>query len=214
MHRMLLAAVLAVGSLAATAAQAITFDFTTIPRGTPAASAFVMTVDGLRVIVTAGSYKPGEAATSHNGELVNFSGRNYGIGENGLGVDARGIDGSGTWKDVILFSFSSKVVFTGIRFSYFDHNGVLSNFEFFSELGDSGSLFGGGATGIPASGVVLFALGLFGDQFGIGAPGERDQFKIHSISVDPATVPLPAALPLLGGALLAAGAVRRRRRAA
>ena len=207
----LLAAVAAVAALAGSAAQAITYNFESIPRGTAAVANYAMTVDGLTLNVRAGTFASGGNATTGNGELIEFSGRNYGIGERGLGLDRRGIDGRGTQKDVMVFDFGARILLESITFGYYDHNGVISNFLLFG-LNGSNLVGQGGATAIPGGGVFAFLPAVFGQSFGIGAPGELDRFKIKAITVSTvAPVPLPAALPLFGVALLAIGAIRRRR---
>ena len=170
-----------------------------------------MTVDGLTLDIRAGSFVSGGNATTGNGELIEFSGVNYGIGEDGLGLDRRGIDGRGTYKDVMVFDFGADILLESITFGYYEHGGAISNFLLFA-LNGSDLVAEGGATAIPGGGVFAFLPGLFGHSFGIGAPGSLDQFKIKSITVSTVSpVPLPAALPLFGAALLAVGALRRRR---
>lgn len=214
MRTNLFAAIAAVVVLAGSTAQAITFNFESIPHNTPSVANYAMTVDGLTLNVRAGSFVTGGNATTGNGDLIEFSGPNYGIGEDGLGLDRRGIDGRGIRKDVMVFDFGADILLESITFGYYDHSGAISNFLLFA-LNGSDLVGQGGATAIPGGGVFAFLPALFGHSFGIGAPGEWDQFKIKAITVSTvAAVPLPAALPLFGVALLAVGAARRRRKAA
>ncbi len=205
---------MAVLALTSSAANAITFDFTAIDPTTPSASSYVMSSGGIDLTISAGSFQAGGNLVTGGGEKITFNGSAAGIGENGIGVDNRSVDGGGLWKDALIFSFSKNVVLESIEFSFFRHSGGLSNFQLFTaQGGDIAAL--GGAIGIPGDGNYSFIGGLLGQIFGIGAPGEWDRFKIQSLTVGEASpVPLPAALPLLGGALLVIGALKRRRKAA
>ena len=197
--------------LASSAANAITFNFESIDPNTPSAATYLMSVDGLDLTISAGSFQAGGNVVTGGGEKITFNGTSAGIGENGIGVDNRSVDGSGLWKDVLIFGFSRNVVLESIEFSFFRHRGGLSNFQLFSGS-DLAAL--GSAIGIPAGGSYSFVGGLLGQFFGIGAPGGGDRFKIRSMTVSEVSpVPLPAALPLLGGALLVLGAAKRRRKA-
>ena len=205
------AAVVAGMGFASGAANAITFNFEAIDRNTPSAATFNMSVDGLDLTISAASFRAGGNVVAGGGEKITFNGSSAGIGENGIGRDKRSVDGSGRWKDVLIFGFSRNVVLESIEFSFFRHGGGLSNFQLFSGS-DLAAL--GSAIGIPAGGSYGFAGGLLGQFFGIGAPAGGDRFKIRSMTVSEVSpVPLPAALPLLGGALLVLGAAKRRRKA-
>ncbi len=206
----------AVAALAftASAASAITFNFEAIDPNTPSASTYHMSVDGLDLTITAGSFQAGGNVVTGGGEKITFNGANLGLGENGIGVDNRSVDGSGLWKDALIFSFSKNVILESIEFGLFRHGHGLSNFQLFTLQGSDLAALGG-AFGIPSDGNYGFVGGLIGQIFGVGAPGEWDRFKIQSLTVsEPSPVPLPAALPLLGGALLVIGAAKRRRKAA
>lgn len=196
-------------ALASSAAQAITFNFESIDPNTPSASTYQMSAGGVDLTIRAGSFQAGGNVVTGGGEKITFNGFNMGLGENGIGVDNRSVDGSGLWKDALIFGFSKDVLLESIEFSFFRHGYGLSNFQLFSGV-DLAAF--GGAVGIPADGTYSFFGGLLGQLFGIGAPGDWDRFKIRSLTVsEPSPVPLPAALPLFGAALLGIAALKRRR---
>jgi len=79
------------------------------------------------------------------------------------------------------------------------------NYEFFNEPGTPLELFDPNTPGVYT--VSLFA-------FGTDVDGNAVELASSSIDINVAPVPVPAALPLLGTALLGLGMVARRRRTA
>ena len=167
------------------------------------ASSYSYEQDGIGLSVTAGSFV-GDTITEDA-----YVGQ-YG---NGLGVtnyygDEHFVDGSYE-NDILLFEFDREVQLEAIAFTYNDGN---DDFNFFWEVGSSLTELGEYA--IPGYDwfSVIYAYGISGTTFGIGADHYSDEFKVYGIRVsDISQVPLPLSGLLLLGALGAVGLRRRQR---
>lgn len=203
-------ALIAFGALAAAPASAATFNFTGDFFGSiaPDSPSKTFTVDGITVTVTAGTF-----SNASNPSNINFANRLVDLDFfSGLGADGRfdgdNIDGR-LGNDVLVFSFSRKIIFENIRFRNRDGN---DDFAFGAV---TGSLFDRIVDFEDVQNTVLVSAFATMDQamgrtFGIGAIQSNDNFTIRSIEV--AAVPIPAALPLFLSGLLGMGWLARRRR--
>lgn len=163
-----------------------------------------------------------------NGDDTAVLNTTQGGGDQGIGVlDAADnnddVDGFGD-NDIVLFNFSRSVSLLSIRFDNVQDpllgigNGADDFLGFASDaVLNPGDPFQAILTDIPNiigdDGLfTLSAPGVAGSFFGIGALENNDSWRIRSITVDVAPIPLPAAFPLLlaglGGLVLAG---RRRR---
>lgn len=138
----------------------------------------------------------------------------YQSNSNGLGMYSPGngknreIDGKNT-NEAVKFLFDTAVQLISITFGKVDGN---DDFDFYFDDG-SGLSEQQDDIDIPNSGKYIFAELWAGTLFGIGADGRYDNFTIKKIEVAEVTaIPLPAALPLFGAALLGIGYLVRRRR--
>ncbi|MEH6546181.1 MAG: VPLPA-CTERM sorting domain-containing protein, partial [Sneathiella sp.] len=133
---------------------------------------------------------------------------------NGLGMYSHGngknkeIDGKNA-NEAVQFLFDTAVQLVSITFGKVDGN---DDFDFYFDDG-SGLTEQQDDIDIPNGGKFSFADLWIGTLFGIGADGQHDNFTIKKIEVAAVTaVPLPAAFPLFGAALLGIGYMARRRR--
>ncbi|MEJ6393165.1 hypothetical protein V8J82_07865 [Gymnodinialimonas sp. 2305UL16-5] len=177
------------------------------------------------------SFAPAGPARTYrlNGDTSAVVNTQQGSGDQGLGVLDEDdfnddVDGFGD-NDILLFSFSRSVNLLSITFDNVNDalfgNGP-DDFLGFASAGpiDPSDTFTSIIRDIPNvagdDGVFTIAApGVAGSFFGIGAIGNNDSWRIRSLTVDIAPVPLPAALPMLAfgiGGLMMVG--RRRRRAA
>jgi len=128
--------------------------------------------------------------------------------------DAHYIDGRG-YNDVVYFDFGTQEVqLKSVTFKYFDGG---DRFALFADNDNDGSLelISGNLNANPSDTYTFLTPYLFSvTEFGIGALGDYDDFKIASMTVEAiSAVPLPAALPLYaaGVALLSFVGYRRKK---
>lgn len=136
---------------------------------------------------------------------------------NGLGVcsdvdegycdENHEVDGLET-DEMVRFTFDQTIKLLSVAFSYVDSNDDFA-FKFFDPAGQYYN-----ALDINNSGSYTFSQTWTGTQFGIGAQGWNDNFKIKSLTFDyVAPIPLPAGGILLLTALGGLGVAARRRKA-
>lgn len=200
----------------ATTAQAVTFSFAAL--GGPDVSSLEVTSDGITVTITAGVFGNINVEPS----IINYSNRlvdplNQGLGVHGGNDSSSRIDGEGG-NDVLVFTFSQEVRIDQIMFGHNDGNddftfGLVDGTVFDRLVPETGEPQGPDAldtvalASVLAGGIVPSSL-----AFGIGAIQNNDNFSIVGLSVTAIpSVPLPASLPLLLGAL-GVGAMASRRR--
>ena len=150
----------------------------------------------------------GSTATTNPNDWL-YQSNNYGLGmySSGNGKNKE-IDGKNA-NEAVQFLFDSAVQLVSITFGKVDGN---DDFDFYFDDG-SGLTEQKDDIDIPNSGNFAFADLWLGSLFGIGADGKYDNFTIKKIEVAAVTaIPLPAALPLFGAALLGIGFLVRRRR--
>lgn len=153
--------------------------------------------------------------TVHDGHIGRYSG---GVGALNSETDSsHTVDGYG-WDDFIEITFDKVVTITGISFGFYDKHDY---FRILTDTTGDGAIGVGDAYGDairirynnPYSGFA----GLATDIFAVGAFGDRDSWKLKSVTVDytpkPPVVPLPAAAPLLVGAFALLAGLRRRKTA-
>lgn len=135
----------------------------------------------------------------------------------GLGVvnskhdNSHQVDGYGL-NDILLLQFTEDVRIVSAMFTHVSAN---DGFEFWFDDEGNGSLDGDYVSthDIPDSLTFAFLGDFVGDLFGFGAVYYKHDFKLKSVTVESvAQVPVPAALPLFGSALLIAGWFGHRRR--
>lgn len=237
MKKLLVAA--AIVTLSFTAAQAGTtlteFDFTDGNRGGTWSGNQVGSLDysegGIDLTVSSGRWDPdywGNDVVSKSGSINQYNNGGLGIRNGSWNSESHYID-SDDVKDVAIFEFETDVTLVSVSFSHFDTEyNDYDDFAFFFDKGADGTLevtFQGSdliKDNIDDFGGVtyLFASLLQGDftgnLFGIGALTYYDDFKIASMVVSTSTVPVPAALPLMGSGLALLGFMgwRRKRQAA
>lgn len=203
---------------AAGAASATTFDLTTV-GGTY--SAYTFTQDGIDMTVSAATF---DGSGFVDNADVWFGGAvGAGIVNTGETADFVTIDGIGL-KDVMVLTFSEKVVLESLSFTYWTGNGdstdeftlfVDSSYDASAGLTLINSYTLPGAADLYTYAFVpdwTGALGTQGSAFGVGALGDWDDFKMTAVEVS--AVPIPATLPLMAASLLGFAAFRRRARSA
>ncbi len=204
-----IAAALLCGAAGIAQAAPVTFDFTG-GRGTQTASlSFAqggLTVDVLPLVYDDGYHLSGQHRT-----LGHWS---TGLGVRDHGDGDHKVDGSGD-NNAVALRFGREVTLLGATFSYADANDHVEVFLLDGRAGPNvrrGLGFSG--TGSSASNVALvdFSSDMLTSRiFALGATDADDEWKLASITVDVAAVPVPAAGLLLLGAMGAMGAMRRRR---
>lgn len=150
---------------------------------------------------------------SDNSSLITLAGigeddRRFGV-ENSAGLGVVGtnnednnseIDGQGR-NDIVIFTFSEAVLFTGIEFGSIDDRddfdfGLVDGDTFVRSLIDTRI----------SSELFTFSSALFGTTFAVGAVDNNDSFTITGINV----VSEPSLLLLLSGLLVGFGVVRKK----
>jgi hypothetical protein len=207
------AAVAGVLAFSATSAQAVTYDFTGMSSGQQNTYTYG------DLTVGAGHYHTSGGAVHSNitGDSVDdqvtraYWGHGIDSDISGGGQDSDNqVDGSGD-NDVLVFKFGTAVTLVSVRFSYF---GSDDEFSYFFDGDGNGNLDGDIlADSLNPNGAgsnYTFGGTYFGTLFGIGAVDSNDEFRVRSITVS--AVPVPAALPLFGAALLGMGFLARRRK--
>lgn len=219
---MLLGALIFVGLATAAAAKTVTFDFAAT-NSLGWAESLSYSKSGLTLTVS------GKDTLNRAGKVQTWKG--WGLGLKSV-TDCRGgfctgddhqIDATGR-QDIVNFAFSSAVRITGLTFNLVD---AFDTFDFYT----------GGAKQFQAAVSPFAALNSsFGDSFGIGAGRSSRQvcsyphvrrggpvcetvwsfsaFKLTGMTVETASVPLPAAGLTLMAGLGALAAISRRRKAA
>lgn len=186
------------GSGAANAATLVDFDLT---GNGGLAPSYGFSNGGVGLTVTAGTFdnsgiSPGVAYVGQYGS---------GLGVTSHWGDQHFVDGA-TLNDVLIFQFDTAVRFASVTFSYNDRN---DDFRFFFENGGSGGLVDWGSDiDLPGSGfysTYVFNGTWVGDQFGIGAYGANDEFKVKGVGVELSVVPIPASVLMLGSGLALLG---------
>ncbi|MEH6525801.1 MAG: VPLPA-CTERM sorting domain-containing protein [Sneathiella sp.] len=202
------AAVAGVLAFAATTAQAAVYDLT---GGNATQGSF--TVNDL-TITSGRAINP--SGQGYNNAYVQDSG-NVTRNTNGMGVRSAGdgsgeVDGYGN-DDVLIFSFDSAVKLISAEFTNVDYD----VFTLWFDDDGNGSLYGDrvgtGNPGDPFGGLYTFTSDYIGTLFGFGAESSNDYWRVASITANSiSAVPVPAALPLFGAALLGMGFLARRRK--
>ena len=190
--------------LMATSASAATFDFQSWAdnnadpnyQGEMGANPISGTVDGITVDAYGHNVKTGRAYAYLD------------AGNAGMGVCsalsgnqcANPADDNVTANEILWLDFNEGVIIDDMDFRDANHNILAGGFF---DLYNDGGLLGSYLFGSDFS-----ALGLAGDVFGFGF--NDTQFYVETMTVS--AVPLPAALPLFGAALLGMAVLGRRRR--
>ncbi len=170
-------------------ANAVTFNF---GGNGGLAHSYEFSSGGIDLTVTAGRFK-NDGSIIHVGKVGQYA---WGLGASTRHYDSHQVDGN-KGNDILIFEFDQKVTLKKVAFSYVDGN---DRFRFFHDTDHDGDLTDfGSSIDIPYGNVYVFNSVWNGDLFGIGAKGKYDNFKVEGFHVTP--VPLPAALPLLAGAL-------------
>lgn len=205
----------ALGIASASSAATVTFDFSAASSGNWANS-LSYTVGGVGLTVT------GADTTGASGKVQTWAGAGLGMKSAtdctllGIcyGMDHQ-IDTEGR-DDIVKFLFSQAVKIKSIAFNYVDPG------DMFNFLAGGSTQFTAGVSSVVAINSAL------GTNFGVGAAqGSKvvcalrctkvytnSAFKLKSITIETAAVPVPAAGLVLVGGLGALGLVRRRRKAA
>ena len=205
------AAVAAALVFSATSAQAVTYNFTGANSGQADSYTYGdLTVGAGHYHTDTGAVHSQVTGDSLDDQVTRTSA--------GLGVDSdisgggqdsdNQVDGSGD-NDVLVFSFGSAVQLISVTFSHFSGN---DDFSYFFDGDGNGNLDFDLIAGNLDTGGSTYTFGgtYVGTLFGIGAIGSNDEYRVKSINVS--AVPLPAALPLFGAALLGMGFLARRRK--
>lgn len=168
---------------------------------------FGFSEDGIGLSVFTGRQDGSNVATNSHDWLYQSNGNGLGMYSSGNGKNKE-IDGKNA-NEAVQFLFDTAVQLVSITFGKVDGN---DDFDFYFDDG-SGLTERQDDIDIPKGGKFSFADLWMGTLFGIGADGSNDNFTIKKIEVAVVTaVPLPAALPLFGVALLGMGYMARRRR--
>jgi len=208
----LIAAFFATVMLSATAqAATTTFDFLSGSNGNIGWTTGNLnyTSNGLSMSASSARYSNGGVYDSGYIRQYNGHGLTVYNGQN----DAHYIDGRG-YNDVVYFDFGTQEVqLKSVTFKYFDGG---DRFALFADSDNDGSLelINGSLNANPSDTYTFLTPYLFsGTEFGIGALGYYDDFKIASMTVEAiSTVPLPAALPLYAAGVALLGFVGCRRK--
>lgn len=168
---------------------------------------FNFSENGIGLSVFTGRQDGSDVATDAGDWLYQSNGNGLGMYSPGNGKNKE-IDGKNA-NEAVQFLFDTAVRLVSITFGKVDGN---DDFDFYFD-GGSGLTEQQDDIDIPDGGKFAFANLWMGTLFGIGADGQHDNFTIKKIEVAEVTaIPLPAAFPLFGAALLGLGFIVRRRR--
>jgi hypothetical protein len=168
---------------------------------------FDFSQDGIGLSAFTGRQDGSNVTTNVNDWLYQSNSNGLGMYSSGNGKNKE-IDGKNA-NEAVKFLFDTAVQLVSITFGKVDSN---DDFDFYFEDG-SGLSEQQDDIDIPNSRTYGFADLWIGKLFGIGADGRHDNFTIKKIEVAAVTaIPLPAAFPLFGAALLGIGYIARRRR--
>ena len=179
----------------------------------------------------------GQAAVVYTDGANNFTGSYHGVGTfsvnfnataglHALSFDlfgANSVDGQGNgWDDIFAVALNGVTVFTGLfNMSGGGDNAITLNPNSWTTATTTnpGGFFQGGVTSVAGLANLVAGNNLFAVTFSSPGPfnngdqGTGDEsWALNDLDVSPATVPLPAALPLMGFALAGLAALGQRRR--
>jgi hypothetical protein len=159
------------------------------------------------------------------GPLSGMTQADVGWSRAGLGVESRGllqtVDNAGWDYDFLVFSFDRQVTLGTVGLGYisescFAHDSDVSVGAFMNgSLVSAGNIFDANYGNNSANGSGyssdVWLVGAYHPYFGAAQDNYWDSFRIDSIGVNVAAVPLPAAIWFMVSGLVAMGAMRRRR---
>ena len=203
-----IAAALLCGAAGTALAAPVTFDFTGGPNTVHGSLAFAQ--GGVSVDVLPLVYDDRYRLDGQHRTLGHWG---TGLGVRDTGDRDHKVDGSGD-NNAVLFTFDRQITLLGATFSYADADDHVEVFLLDGTRGPNvrrGLGFtgrGGGWSDVAA--VDFSADMLTSETFALGATDRDDEWKLSSITVDVAAVPVPAAGVLLLAGLGGLAAMRRR----
>jgi hypothetical protein len=201
-----LASAMLAGTVTFAVATPVTIDFSSIQS--PSVASLTYSAGGYTVVATGKSTN--NAGVINGDGKVNSTALHTGnVG--GLGVLTKddsnhAIDGAGVdINDLLLLTFNKAVKIVGISFALVD-----------GQFGGDKAYFKIDGSALTNFSIVGFGFPNFksvnwsGTQFGIGALGQNDEFKLRAIQVTP--IPVPPAALLLATGVAGIGSLARRKR--